>query len=153
MTELILKKGIKRTFVKLYNDIEQMPIERFNKMNKYWMLNDNIGSSISDFDKNHYGKLQLVVDDKVKLLKQLENFRILVYNIINEVNVNHLSFACLVYSINDKLVTDLTEENLKGVLKELSDLGLKEETLKKKIQKPENQSKTLLKRLFRVSSN
>ena len=153
MTELILKKGIKRTFVKLYNDIEQMPIERFNKMNKYWMLNDNIGSSISDFDKNHYGKLQLVADDKEKVLKQLENFRILVYNIINEVNVNHLSFACLVYSINDKLVTDLTEENLNVVLKELSDLGLTEETLKKKLQKQESQFKRLWSRLFQVSLN
>lgn len=132
MTELILRKGIRRTRVILYDDIEQMPIARFNKMNKYWMLNDAIGSSIGDFDKNHYGKLQLLVEDKEKMLKQLENFRILVYNVMNEVNVEHLSFACMVYSINDEVIEDMCEESLRGILTKLSGLGLTQDILKKK---------------------
>ena len=133
MTELILRKGVHRTKVLLYDDIEQMPIIRFNKMNKYWMLNDAIGSSIGDFDKNHYGKLQLLVEDKEKMLKQLENFRILVYNVMNEVNVDHLSFACMVYSINGETQSDLGEDSLRGVLTRLSGLGLTQEVLKKKV--------------------
>ena len=70
MTELIVKKGIKRTRVLLYSDIEQMPIERFNKMNKYWMLDDNIGGTLTDFDKAHYSKFILLLDEKEKLAKQ-----------------------------------------------------------------------------------
>ena len=135
MTEIVLKKGIRRTRVLLYDDIEQMPIDRFNKVNKYWMLHDNIGSSIDDFDKNHYGKLLMLLEDKKKLQKQLENFRILVYNVMTEINVEHLSFACLIHSINGKELEDVSEKGLKETLKELSNLGLTQEILKKKQQK------------------
>ena len=87
MIEFTIKKGVRNTRVKMYTSIEDLPIERFMKANKYWMLHDSIGSDISDFDKNHYSKFVLIAGDKAKTLKELENFRILVYNIMNEVNV------------------------------------------------------------------
>ena len=134
MKELIIKKGVHRTSVKLYDDISQMPITRFMLANKYWMLHDAIGSDIGDFDKNHYSKFALIAGDKAKTLKELENFRILVYNIMNELNVQHLSFACLVHSVNGVEVTDLSEENLRAVLADLSRRGLTQDTLKKKLK-------------------
>lgn len=134
MIEFTIKKGIRNTRVKMYTSIEDLPIERFMKANKYWMLHDSIGSDISDFDKNHYSKFVLIAGDKVKTLKELENFRILVYNIINEVNVEHLSFAVLVYSIDEVEMHDLSEESLKSILKRLSDAGLTQEKLKKKLK-------------------
>ena len=137
MQEIIIKKGIKRTRVKLYDDIDQLPIKRFMLANKYWMLHDEIGSSIEDFDQKHYPKFTLTAGDKEKTLKGLANFRILVYNIMNEVNVEHLSFACLIHSINDKEVTDLSDNNLKKILSELSDLGLTQAALKKKLNQQE----------------
>jgi len=133
MNELVIKKGIRRTRVKIYDDINQMPITRFMLANKYWMLDDSIGSNIGDFDRNHYSKFTLIAGDKDKILKELTNFRILIYNIMNEINVQHLSFAVLVYSINDREITDLSENSLKKVLKELSEAGLTQELLKKKL--------------------
>lgn len=132
MIEVRFRKGLKRTSILMYDDISQMPIERFNKANKYWMLHDNIGSSISDFDANHFNKLALLAGDKEKCIAELNNFRILVFNIMNEINVEHLSFACLVHSINDEAQDDLSESALKRVLKRLSDRGLTQEVLKKK---------------------
>ena len=134
MKELIIKKGIKRTILKIYDDINQLPVTRFMLANKYWMLNDAIGSDIGDFDKNHYSKFSLIAGDKEKTLKELANFRILVYNIMNEVNVQHLSFACLVHSINGCEVTDLSESNLKAILSDLSNKGLTQDVLKKKLK-------------------
>ena len=133
MIELTLRKGIRNTRVKLYNSIDDLPVERFMKANKYWMLHDSIGSDISDFDKNHYAKFILIAGDKAKTLKELENFRILVYNIMNEINVEHLSFAILVHSINGVEIHDLSEESLRSVLKRLSDAGLTQAMLKKKL--------------------
>jgi hypothetical protein len=115
------------------------------------MLHDNIGSSIEDFDKNHYSKFLILSEEKEKMLKQLENFRILVYNIMNEVNVLHLSFACMVHSVNGEEVKDLGEDNLRKLLKRLSDLGLTEETLKKKQLKPDSPYSQILKRISRMS--
>ena len=134
MKELIVKKGVKRTIVKMYDDINQMPVTRFMLANKYWMLNDAIGSDIGDFDKNHYSKFALIAGDKEKMLKELANFRILVYNIMTELNVQHLSFACLIHSVNGREVTDLSEENLKAVLADLSRRGLTQDVLKKKLK-------------------
>ena len=134
MTKLIIKKGVKRTKVSIYDDIDQLPITRFMLANKYWMLHDEIGSSIEDFDNKHFPKFTLIAGDKDKTLKELANFRILVYNIMNEINVEHLSFACLIHSINDKEVKDLSENNLKKILVQLSDLGLTQAALKKKLK-------------------
>ena len=133
MIEFTIKKGIRNTRIKMYTSIEDLPIERFMKANKYWMLDDSIGSCIEDFDKNHYSKFALIAGDKEKTIKELANLRILVYNIMNEINVQQLSFACLIYSINDTEVTDLSEDNLKKILKSLSSAGLTQAVLKKKL--------------------
>ena len=133
MIDVSFRRGLKKTTIKLYDDIDQLPIERFNKANKYWMLHDNIGSSIQDFDLNHFNKLVLLAGDKEKCVAELNNLRILVFNIQNEINVEHLSFACLVHSINGKESSDLSEDALNDVLKKLSDGGLTQDILKKKL--------------------
>lgn len=135
MIEITFQKGLKRTVLKMYDDIDQLPIERFNKANKYWMLHDSIGSSIQDFDLNHFNKLILLAGDKEKCKAELQNFRILVYNIQNEVSVEHLSFACLVHSINGVENDDTSEDALNRMLKELSDRGLTQDILKKKLMR------------------
>ena len=140
MIDIEFRKGLKKTTLKVYDNIDQMPIERFNKANKYWMLNDNIGSDISHFDANHFNKLALLAGDKNKLIAELNNFRILVYNIQNEINVEHKSFACLVHSVNGVEQTDLSESALDVLLKSLSDKGLTQEMLKKKCPQLENLS-------------
>lgn len=134
MIELTISKGIRKTRIKMFTSIDDLPIERFMKANKYWMLHDSIGSDISDFDKNHYNKFALIAGDKAKTLKELENFRILVFNIMNEINVQHLSFACLIHSVNDVEIKDLSEESLKGLLQLLSNKGLTQAVLKKKLK-------------------
>lgn len=134
MIEVSFRKGIRNTTLKMYDDIDQLSIERFNKANKYWMLHDNIGSSIADFDTNHFNKMALLAGDKEKCIAEMNNFRILVFNIQNEINVEHLSFACLVHSVDGKDNDDLSEDALRGMLKRLSDRGLTQELLKKKLQ-------------------
>jgi len=133
MIEVSWRKGIKKTTLKMYDDIDQLPIARFNKANKYWMLHDNIGSSIQDFDLNHFNKIALLAGDKDKCKAELQNFRILVYNIQNEINVEHLSFACLVHSVNGEEHEDLSEDALEKLLSDLSKRGLTQELLKKKL--------------------
>lgn len=135
MIDISWHKGLKKTTIKLYDDIDQLPIERFNKANKYWMLHDNIGSSIADFDVNHFNKLALLAGERKKFLDELKNFRILVWNIQNEINSEHFSFACLIHSINGEEVIDLSEDALRDVLKRLSDSGLSQGVLKKKLEK------------------
>lgn len=123
---------LKRQTLLLYDDIDQLPIEVFNKVNKYWMLHDNIGSSFEDIDGTHLSKLFLLVNNPEKLKKEIENLRILIYNVINEVNPRHLAFAALIHSIDGKEITDRSDEGLRRTLKLLD---ITEGDLKKKTKK------------------
>ena len=139
MRELILHKGLTRTKLLVYTDIDQLPAERFSKVNKFWMLHDELGNSFEDIDRIHMTRLILSLDDKDKARRVIDNMRVLIYNIINEVNPESLAFACLVYSIDGVEITDLSDENLKRILKELSDKGLTADVLKKKSKKSEKE--------------
>jgi hypothetical protein len=140
MTELILHKGLKRTKLMLYTDIDQLPAERFSKVNKFWMLHDELGSSFEDIDRIHISRIKLALDDKVKASKILDNMRVLIHNIINKVNPESMAFACLIHSIDGVEITDLSDENLKKIITELSTKGLTNDLLKKKQKKSEKVS-------------
>ena len=118
----------KHTIV-FHDDIEQMTIAQYNKVNKYWMLSDSLGSDFVDIDKMHLSRLLIVAGDRDKTIKEVNNLRILVHNIINEVSPEQLAFVALIYSIDGKLLDDYSEDNLKRLIKTLP---LKVEDVKKK---------------------
>lgn len=139
MKELVLYKGLKRTKLMLYTDIDQLSAERFSKVNKYWMLYDELGNSFEDIDRIHITRIMLSMDDKEKAKRVLDNMRVLIHNIINEVNPESLAFVCLIHSIDGEEITDLSEDNLKRILKLLSDKGLMYSELKKKLKRSERE--------------
>jgi len=108
----------KHTIV-FHDDIEQMTIAQYNKVNKYWMLSDSLGSDFVDIDKMHLSRLLIVAGDRDKTIKEVNNLRILVHNIINEVSPEQLAFVALIYSIDGKLLDDYSEDNLKRLIKTL----------------------------------
>lgn len=105
--------------VVFHDDIEQMSIAQYNKVNKYWMLSDSLGNDFIDIDKTHLARLAIVAGDKDKTLKEVNNLRILVHNIINEISPEQLAFVALIHSIDGKEITDYSEDNLKRLIKEL----------------------------------
>lgn len=133
MKELVLTKGLKKTKVLLYTDIDQMPVEVFQKANKYWMFDDRLGGSIEDIDKKHLSKIVLVAGDKEKTIDAVEKLRNLIYNVLDEVNVESMAFAATIHSIDGKEVTDRSDENLRVIIRELSARGLTNEIVKKKM--------------------
>jgi hypothetical protein len=140
MTELILHKGLKKTKVLMYSDIEQLSAERFSKVNKFWMLHDELGGSFEEIDRIHITRLLLSLDDKDKAKRVIDNLRVLIHNIIHEVNPESLAFACLIHSIDGVEMTDLSDENLLRTVKYLSNNGLTEEVLKKKLKRSGRES-------------
>jgi len=130
--EIVLHKGLKKTKVLLYADIDQMPADVFQKANKYWMLHDRVGNSIEDIDRKHLSKIAIVAGDKEKTIDAIDKLRVLINNILTETNVEGLAFAALIHSINGEVNSDRSDENLRRILKRLSDAGLTNELVKKK---------------------
>jgi len=116
----------------IHDDIDQLTINQFNKVNKYWMLSDNLGNDFADIDKVHLSRLLLIAGDKEKTLKEVQNLRILVNNIILETSPEQLAFIALIHSIDGMLLTDFSDDNLKKILLQLNP---KIGDIKKKLQR------------------
>lgn len=107
---------IGRKTVEFYDAIDELPIRRYHKFNKYMLVDSGIGSDLNDIN-SHIAKVSRYISkkDEKNALAQLENLRTSLYMIAEETNVRHLSFAILVKSINGKEVTDLSDENIKRI--------------------------------------
>lgn len=111
---------INNKVLKLYDSIDEMPIVNFQKYNKYLLIDSGIGSDVDDIDK-HIVKIAKFIKaaDTKKALQELQNMRQNIYMINNSISPKYLAFAALIHSINGREVTDLSDENLKFILRDL----------------------------------
>lgn len=107
----------------IYDSIDEMPITRWHKYNKYALLDSGIGGDLSALD----GHLQKAVafirkGEPDKATIELENLRQSVFLIQNETSPQLLSAACLIKSLDGEECNDLTEEGLRRVIEKLADV-------------------------------
>lgn len=107
--------------VRLYDSIDDLPIVRFHKYNRMLLVDAGIGAEIGDLD-NHLERVVRYIrkGDNENATKELENMRQNVYMVMAEQNTKHLSFACLVDSIDGVQQTDLSPDGLAKVIELLS---------------------------------
>ncbi|MDR2084332.1 MAG: hypothetical protein LBP67_04995 [Bacteroidales bacterium] len=125
--------------IELFDSIETLLIERFQKFNKYLLIDSGIGSDISDINTHIDRMLVYNSDgDREKLALEAENLRQNIYFVLTELNPKYNAFAVMVKSIDGKPCNDLTDEGIKDVLKSVSELTHKQvtdsvDTIKKKL--------------------
>lgn len=109
---------IGRKTVVFYDSIDELPIGRFHKFNKYMLVDSGIGSDLNDIDA-HIQRISRYISkkDEKNALLQLNNLRSSLYMVSQETNIKHLSFIILIKSINGKDLTDLSDANLDRIIK------------------------------------
>lgn len=125
--------------VQMYDSIDELPIVRFHKYQKYLLIESGIGSTIDEFDK-HIEKARrfLMMNDAANAQRELENLRHNVYMMQCGLSPKHLAFACLVFAIDGKQCTDISDDGLHKVLETFADAPTGEltdhlDSVKKKI--------------------
>lgn len=114
------KIRINRQRLEIYDSIDELPINRFHLFNKYVLIDAGIGTDLNDVI-GHILKINSYLDSDVKLArKELNNMKDSLYLIMEGVNLKHLSFVPLIKSINGKPLTDMSDENVKRISKELN---------------------------------
>lgn len=104
---------------KLYNDVHELPVVNFQRYNKYVLFESHIGSDIDAVDR-HLGTLaKLIKTDIKKAQVEINNLRANLYYIANNISPSMLAFATLIYSIDGVVNKDLSDENLKKIIKDL----------------------------------
>lgn len=138
MSDITIRKGLKKHVISLYDGIENLPIVLFSKIQKFQLIENGIGNTIGDFDKHFEQIIDFLKHDKKdKAIKELSNTRHLFWHSLNEVNPSHLGFCCLIKSINGKEIKDYSDRSLEKIKDKLSEIGLtqkllQEQDLKKK---------------------
>lgn len=109
--------------LKLYEDIDEMPIVNFQKYNKYLLIDAGLGSDIDDVDSHIVAIARYIkASETKKAIQELQNMRQTLHLINSELSPKYLAFAALIHSVDGKEVTDLSDEGLKSLLQELKEI-------------------------------
>lgn len=124
--------------VEIYDNIEMLPIVRFQKFNKLMLVDSGLGSDLSDFDSHIEKAIRFCKTKPEYTMAELENLRQNVYFIQSELSPKFLSFCVLIKALDGEPCDDLSDEGLKKLLDKISDTPMMEMTaqidaVKKKI--------------------
>lgn len=109
---------IEKHKVEIYDSIDELPVKRFHKFNKYLLVDAGVGSDLNDINEKINRILRYVdKSDKANAKIELENLRQAMYLVTQETNLKHLAFMILVKNIDGKEITDLSDEGVRATQK------------------------------------
>ena len=135
--------------IEFYSNPEELPIKRFQRFNKYLMIDVEVGETFADYDQRTHKVVALLrkkmVDDAVR---ELENRRQAVFNAFEQYSPKHYALALMVKSIDGVDYTDkkyLGEEGLDEILDKLNAIGYTRKELDNDLSEVKKKSSTLWK--------
>lgn len=99
--------------VEVFDSIEELPVSRFHKYNKFLLLDSSVGSDINDLLVHVDKAMRLMVSNPGLAKIELANLRQNIYLITEEMSVKHMTFATLVHSIDGVECSDISDEGLR----------------------------------------
>ena len=115
--------------VKVYDSIDELPMARFHKYNKFLLIDAGLGSDMQSFDAHIEKVVRFMrTGDTDNAAKELENMRQNIYVMQTEQSPQNLSFAALVAEIDDVEMNDLSDDGLERVRQMLLDAPRKDIT-------------------------
>ena len=109
--------------IEYYDAIDELPIVRFHKYQKFLLIDAGVGADIAAFDQRIEKARRFIVANKPEQAQQeLENLRQCVYLIQSEVMPKHRAFAALVTKIDGKACEDLSDDALGKIIELLKDV-------------------------------
>lgn len=137
--------NIKGKVVKVYDSIEDLPLENFKMYNRYLLIDSGIGADFEDVDRHIDRLINFVVNDKDAAIQEVQNLRQNLYFIQQNINPKMMAFACLVYEIDGKQIADLSDDGIKHTVALMGDIkkGLLYGLIEKIKKKVESELNTL----------
>lgn len=121
MKELKLKKHV----IEVYESIDELPVIRFHKFNKFMLIDAHVGATTTDVDK-HLEKIVLLINKKKydDANVELQNMRQNIAFCFANINPACLAFATFVNKIDGKICDDLTDSGLQKIVDIISDVAI-----------------------------
>ena len=107
--------------VEIYDSIDELPIQRFQKYNKFLLIDSGVGSDLQDV-LNHIDRSKIYIKSNPAMaMTELENMRQSIYLVKDELSPKYMAFAVLVKKIDGEEMNDMSDAGLKNVLEILSE--------------------------------
>ena len=107
--------------IEIFDSIDEMPINRFQKYSKYMLIDSGVGSDLQDI-LDHIERAKIYTKTNPALaVTELENMRQALYLVSEEMSPKYMAFAVLVNKIDGKPADDLSDVGLKRVLDTLQE--------------------------------
>lgn len=122
----MIKKQINETdFITLYQSEHEIPMKLLSEMQVYLIRDAGIGSTLADVD-NHFNRLDMFLNSGklAEAIQERKNLHANFHLAFARINIKSFAFACLVHSINNEVITDYSEYNLKVIIDRLSEMGI-----------------------------
>ena len=112
--------------VTMYESIEELPIERFQKYNKMLMLDAGLGSDLTALDA-HLAKVSefIKAGELNNAATEMDNLRQTLFNVQNGLTPHFISLIPLMAEVDGEPLTDLSDENIQAVYDRLKDVTMK----------------------------
>ena len=101
-------------------DITELPALRFQKFNKFTLIDSGIGANLSDFDVHLERIVKYAKTSPSDAIKEAQNLRQNVYLMLKDINPSNMAFCTLVYEVNGEPFTDLTDSGIKQLYEKLN---------------------------------
>lgn len=119
--------------IEFYQSPEELPIKRYQRLQKQIMIDSEVGSSFEAFDLRSMEAIEFLRKNMIdEAVKSMENRRQASYNAYTEYSPKHYALALMVKSINGKDYSGkyyLTEDGMNEVLQKLDDIGYTQKEL------------------------
>lgn len=125
MTEIIVKKGVRRSRVMAYDSIRELPAINELEISKLFILDAKIGSDMPSVNAHHAKFNDLVKGGKMDDAAMEAAYLSTTYYFIMEgISLKSFCFVPFIYSINGEEKTDLGLEGIKRTSAELLSTGI-----------------------------
>lgn len=126
---------IKGHEIELWDSPEDLPIKKYQKFNKYLMIDNEIGSDYMDYAKRT-AKLRAFLDKSMisEAIQEDNNRTQMVFNLMEEYSPKNMALAVMVRRIDNEKIDSSTSSKLEWIVKKLDEIGFSKKHLDEAIE-------------------
>lgn len=140
---------INGVIVKTYDNPEELPMRRYQRFNKFLMIENEVGSTFEDYKKRSEQEIAYLRNGMIQeAIQELSNRTQMVYNAFMEYSPKGRAMAILVHSIGGTIYKDYTASGLDAILDDLENIGLSQKIATEIVDETKKKIETALTKYF-----
>jgi len=128
--------------IEVFNGADNLPMKRYQRFNKFLMLDVEVGSSFEDYDRRTAKAVEFLKKKMIdEAIQEIHNRRQMVYNAFQEYSPKNNALVILIHSIDGEVFTDYSADGLSKVIDKLDEIGFTQNQVTETVTEVKKKSK------------